>query len=95
MDCAQRIASSLLDRRLAVCVSMLPGLISMYRWEGAIEQSKEVLMLIKTTRDLYKELEQAIVSQHPYELPEIIAVPVERGLAGYLAWVEKCTKTMT
>ncbi len=93
MDSARRIADALLDQRLAACVNILPGVTSRYRWQGTVEESSETLLLIKTTRARYPTLERTLVSLHPYELPEIIGVPVEQGLAGYLAWIETCTKT--
>jgi periplasmic divalent cation tolerance protein len=85
------IAGHLVENGLAACVNLLPEVTSLYRWQGGLEQAQEVTLLIKSTRPRYEELEQAIVSLHPYELPEIIAVPVERGLPGYLKWVEECT----
>lgn len=84
---AQTLASALVDRRLAACVSLLAPCRSVYRWQGQIEQADEVPLLIKTTRVRYAALEAAIRDLHPYELPEIIAVPVERGLPAYLDWV--------
>ena len=63
----------------------------MYRWQGRQESAEEVLLLIKSTQQRYAALEKAILALHPYELPEIIAVPVEQGLHGYLDWVEQCT----
>lgn len=84
---AQTLASALVDRRLAACVSLLAPCRSVYRWQGQIEQADEVPLLIKTTRVRYAALEAAIRDLHPYELPEIIAVPVECGLPAYLDWV--------
>lgn len=91
-EAALRIAGHLVENGLAACVNLLPEVTSLYRWQGSLEQAQEVTLLIKSVRSRYDELEQAIVSLHPYELPEIIAVPVERGLSGYLKWVEECTK---
>jgi periplasmic divalent cation tolerance protein len=88
---AQGIARSLVEAGLAACVSVTAPLTSVYRWEGRTEVAQEVLMLVKTTRQRYAELEQAILAAHPYELPEIIALPVTAGLQGYLDWVEQCT----
>lgn len=84
---AQALASHLIERRLAACVNTLAPCRSLYRWQGKIESAEEVPLLIKTTEDRYAALEQAIRAQHPYELPEIVAVPVSRGLPAYLAWV--------
>lgn len=92
-ETAETIAEALLERRLAACVSISATITSLYRWEGKLERSQEVLLLIKSGNRVYPALEQAIISLHPYELPEIIAVPVELGLPGYLHWVEQCLTT--
>ncbi len=84
---ARRLAQSLVDRRLAACVSVLPPCVSVYRWQGTVEEAAEVPLMIKTTAARYADLEAAIRAEHPYELPEIVAVPVQRGLPGYLDWV--------
>lgn len=89
---AEQIADHLVELQLAACVSILPGVTSIYRWEGKRETSEEHLLLIKSTTAGYQRLEQAIQKLHPYELPEIIAVPVERGLTGYIDWINQCTK---
>ena len=88
---ADVIAQALLERRLAACINILPGVSSMYRWQGKIETAEEVLLVIKTRQPRYAELEAEILSHHPYELPEVVAVPLDRGLPGYLAWIEQCT----
>ena len=90
-ETAEEIATALVTQGLAACVNLSPPTTSIYKWEGKIETAEEILLLIKTSRQRYTELEQAILTLHPYELPEIIAVPVELGLSGYLNWVEKCT----
>jgi periplasmic divalent cation tolerance protein len=90
-DAAEKLAHGLVERRLAACVNVLAGCTSIYRWKGAIENAQEVPVLIKTRSALYDELEAAINDLHPYEVPEIIAVPVVRGLAEYLAWVGEGT----
>ena len=84
---AERLAGALIDKRLAACVNILAPCRSVYRWKGTVQHDEEHPMLIKTTLERYAALEQAIRAGHPYELPEIIAVPVERGLAAYLDWV--------
>ena len=86
-DGAMRLAHELVERRLAACVNVLGGCTSTYRWKGEMETADEVPVFIKTRQALYGEVEAAIRSLHPYELPEIIAVSVVRGLPGYLAWV--------
>ena len=84
---AQTLARALIERRLAACVNVLAECTSVYRWKGAVESAVEVPMLIKTTLSAYPALEQAIRELHPYELPEIVAVPITRGLPGYLDWI--------
>lgn len=84
---ARTLAHFLVAQRLAACVNLLPQAQSVYRWQGAIEEAQEVALLIKTTQARYAALEDTIRSHHPYELPEIVAVPVERGLPGYLDWI--------
>ncbi|MGR9106879.1 MAG: divalent-cation tolerance protein CutA [Gammaproteobacteria bacterium] len=87
---AKQIAETLLARRLAACINILPGITSVYSWKGKIEQDREDLMLIKTRSSHYGEVERCIVEQHPYELPEVIAVPVEQGSDPYLTWIRQC-----
>ena len=84
---AERIAEALVEQKLAACVNILAPCRSVYRWKGALQRDEEHPMLIKTTAERYPALEQALRAAHPYELPEIIAVPLERGLPQYLAWV--------
>jgi len=84
---AERLARELVERRLAACVNLLAPCRSFYRWDGAVQHDEEYPLLIKTTRARYAALEAAIRERHPAELPEIIAVSVEAGLAAYLAWV--------
>jgi periplasmic divalent cation tolerance protein len=88
---AERLAGALIEKRVAACVNILAPCRSVYRWKGAVQHDEEHPMLIKTTAERYAALEQAIRAGHPYELPEIIAVPVERGLAAYLDWVSSET----
>ena len=89
---AQTLARALVGQRLAACVNMLPGTRSIYRWNDAVEEDAEVTLLIKTPTARYAELEQAIRALHPYELPEVIAVPVSAGLPAYLAWIAQETR---
>jgi len=88
---AERIAEKLIEQRLAACVNILAPCRSVYRWKGALQREEEHPMLIKTAAARYAALEQAIRAAHPYELPEIVAVPIERGLAAYLDWVSSET----
>ena len=84
---AERLADLLVEQRLAACVNILAPCRSVYRWKDAVQHDEEHPMLMKTTAERYPALEQALRAAHPYELPEIIAVPVERGLPAYLEWV--------
>ena len=84
---AERLAEHLLQSRLAACVNILAPCVSRYRWQGAIKSASEVPLLIKTSAVTYPRLEAALREHHPYELPEIIAVPVDRALPAYLQWV--------
>lgn len=88
---AQRLARLLVEQRFAACVNMLSPCTSVYRWQDGVEEASEVPLLIKTTRAAYGALEEAILAHHPYELPEIVAVPIERGLETYLAWLRSET----
>lgn len=90
---AERLAELLVEKKLAACVNILAPCRSVYRWEGAVQHDEEHPMLIKTTTERYAALEQALRARHPYELPEIIAVPIERGLPAYLDWVAAETAT--
>jgi periplasmic divalent cation tolerance protein len=89
---AERLAERLVVERLAACVNVLAPCRSVYRWQGAIERAEEHPLLIKTTAERYDALEQVIRAAHPYELPEVVAVPIERGLAPYLDWVKSETR---
>jgi periplasmic divalent cation tolerance protein len=89
---AERLADMLIEKRLAACVNILAPCRSVYRWKDAVQHDEEHPMLIKTTQERYAALEQALRAGHPYELPEIIAVPIDRGLPAYLDWVAAETK---
>lgn len=90
---AERIGDLLIEKQLAACVNILAPCRSVYRWKGAVQHDEEHPLLIKTTAERYPALERAIRAEHPYELPELIAVPVERGLPEYLQWVAAETNT--
>lgn len=89
---AERLAELLIDKQLAACVNVLAPCRSVYRWKGAVQHDEEHPLLAKTTVERYPALEQALRAAHPYELPEIIAVPIEHGLPAYLDWVAAQTK---
>ncbi|MBT9495790.1 MULTISPECIES: divalent-cation tolerance protein CutA [Zoogloea] len=86
-DSAQRIARLLVEQHLAACVNILAPCTSVYRWQDNIETATEVPLLIKTSLLCYPALQAALTEAHPYELPEIIAVPIHKGLPAYLSWV--------
>lgn len=88
---AEAIARRLVEAQAAACVNLLAPCTSVYRWQGAVETAEEVPVLVKTTVAAYAQVETLIRDAHPYELPEIIAVPVGRGLPAYLDWVRAAT----
>ena len=90
---AERIAAWLVSTRLAACVSLLPGVKSFYCWDGRLCEDEEVLLMIKTTGPRLHELQQRLRAEHPYEIPELIALPVVFGLPDYLEWLHTCTAT--
>ncbi len=90
-ESAERIAYHLVENRLAACVNISSPIKSVYRWQGEIEAADEVMLFIKTSASSYDELEQAILSLHPYELPEVVALPVDKGQQNYLGWIIQCT----
>ena len=85
---ADSVARKLLEERLAACVQVVGPIQSTYWWEGSLESGEEWLCLAKSRRDLYPSIEQAIRAVHPYQVPEILAVPVAAGFEGYLAWMQ-------
>jgi periplasmic divalent cation tolerance protein len=87
---AEQIANTLVSRHLAACVNIVPGITSVYFWKGKLEHDQEHLMLMKTDSSHYTEVERCIVDLHPYELPEVIAVPVQHGFEDYLTWIRQC-----
>lgn len=92
-DSARRLSESLVQGKLAACVNIVNPINSIFTWQGRIDTEQESLLLIKTTETAYSALEQAIKQQHPYELPEIIAIPVQTGSAEYLNWIRENTCT--
>jgi periplasmic divalent cation tolerance protein len=90
---AEKLAQRLVDDRVAACVNILGPCRSIYRWQGAVERADEVPMLIKTTAARYAEVEALVRAHHPYEVPELIAIPITQGLPAYLGWLDKETQT--
>lgn len=88
---AARLAEMLVGAHLAACVQILPEIESVYRWQGKIERAAEILLLAKTTKSKFEELEREVRALHSYDTPEIIAVPVVAGSAPYLDWLRQAT----
>ena len=88
---ARALARELVGRRLAACVNLVPGVRSVYRWKGRVEEARETLLVAKTTASRCAALLSAVAELHPYEVPEGIALPVDAGLAPYLEWVRRET----
>lgn len=86
-EAARAIVRALVERRLAACGTLLEGVTSVYRWEGAIEEAREVQVLLKTSTGRWQALRDAVDELHPYDVPELLALPVTIGLPAYLAWV--------
>jgi len=91
----ERIARALVEKGVAACVNVLPGLVSIYRWKGAIERDEERLLIIKTEGERFEALRQALVALHPYEVPEVLALPVAGGHPPYLSWLSESVRGQT
>ncbi len=87
-ETASRLANGLIEEQLAACVNILPGIRSIYRWQGVISDDAEVLMVIKSLASRFDELEAWLSAHHPYDVPEVVALPAEKVSAQYLAWIE-------
>lgn len=89
LNSAEQLAETLLSQRLAACINILPGARSLYVWKGTMQRDNEVVLLIKTHTDRLEKLKQVLPLLHPYELPELIAVPIDDGLPAYLGWLDQ------
>jgi periplasmic divalent cation tolerance protein len=89
---AEKLALALIESRAAACVNVLAACRSIYRWQGAVERADEIPLLIKTTRAAYPWVEEVVRAQHPYDVPELIAIPITHGLPAYLVWLAKETE---
>jgi periplasmic divalent cation tolerance protein len=92
-DEAARLARALVDERLAACVNVIPGLRSIYRWQGQVEEADEVLLIVKTARHLLAPLTERVRTLHSYSVPEVIALPITGGSAPYLEWLAAQVRT--
>ncbi len=90
-DKAAEIARALVEERLAACGNVVPQVRSIYRWEGAVQDEAEALLVLKTTRERFEALRARVLSLHPYQVPEVIALPVEAGHGAYLEWIAGST----
>ena len=90
-EAAERIASAVVEEKAAACASIIPSLTSVYRWKGEICRSQELLLVMKTKRELFPALQTVILSHHPYELPEIVAFDITEGYHPYLEWIGAST----
>jgi len=93
-EVAKNLSKILLENRVAACVNIIPNVNSLYWWNRSIEFSNELLLLIKTTEEKYNELEALIKKNHPYEIPEIISLDIQKGLKEYLNWIEDETRSL-
>ena len=84
----ERIARSLVEKGLAACVNVVSGVVSYYRWKGRLERDAEVLLVIKTRGERFEELQAVLLAEHPYEVPELVAIPIAAGHHRYLEWLE-------
>lgn len=91
INTGKSIAAELVERKYAACVNILPSILSVYRWQDKIEEAQECLLLIKTIQTCYPKLEASLLALHPYDTPEVIAVPITTGAPDYLAWITKST----
>jgi periplasmic divalent cation tolerance protein len=92
---AERIARALVEERLAACVNVVPGVLSIYRWKGNVEQEAELILVIKTLGEKVEALNARLVELHPYELPEVVVIPIAGGHAPYLAWLEEQVRPLS
>ena len=91
-DTARTIARTLVEERLAACGNILPGLTSIYRWQGAIDESAETLLILKTSDDRLAAMSERVIQLHPYDVPEVLALRIDAGHQPYLDWLDGCLR---
>ena len=89
---AERIAQALVGERLAACVNVVPGLVSTYRWKGAVERADELLLIMKTRAEMVEDLGARLRALHPYEVPELVVLPITGGHGAYLDWITESVR---
>ncbi len=88
MEEAENLAEKILKAKLAACINIVPGVLSLYEWQGKLEREQEYMLLIKSRAEGFPELEKLVQASHSYELPELIAVPIDKGSKAYLNWID-------
>ena len=91
-EVSEQIANALLEQKLAACVNIMTPVISLYSWGGEINRDEEMLLIVKSRADLFEELIPAVKNVHPYDVPEIIALPIIMGSQDYLGWIDEVTR---
>jgi len=91
IEVAKSLASGIVSKKLAACVNIIPQVTSVYEWEGKINEDSELILMIKTQAHLFEELSNYVKANHPYDVPEVIALPIEQGSSSYLDWIKKVT----
>ena len=92
IESAERISRHIVEQRMAACVNLIPGITSIYTWDGNSQRDPEVLLVMKSTKDRFDDIQNLRRDEHPYDLPELIAVAITESSPDYLEWIKQCTK---